>query len=309
MSAADIVVVGACNMDLITYAPKLPLPGETIYGNKYTVGFGGKGANQCVAAAKLGSWTALVARVGNDQNGREYIENLKQSSMTTDYVYTTCNSDTGIATILVGENGVNSIVIVPGANLLLSIDDITNLKHVIANAKVLLCQCEIDMKTNYHTLKLAKASDVTTIFNLAPAVEFDKEMLKYCDIFCVNETEASYVTKKTVKDISSAKAVSKQILEMGCKSCVITLGGDGCIYFNKSEMFEVPLTNSVSAVDTTGAGDCFLGALAYFIAHFPNLGMQEMLHRANTIASNSITKKGTQISFPSKADLPKTLFQ
>ncbi|CAH3197373.1 unnamed protein product, partial [Porites evermanni] len=152
----DVVVVGSCMTDLVSYVPRLPKAGETIHGTKFSMGFGGKGANQCVMAARLGAKTAMVAKVGNDSFGERYIENFKQNGVNTDHVSVTSEASTGVAPIAVNANGENSIVIVSGANDILSEDDVRNAKSVILSSSVCVCQLEIKPEVTHYTLSIAK---------------------------------------------------------------------------------------------------------------------------------------------------------
>lgn len=308
---AEIVVVGSCITDETVYVPRLPLPGETIEGSKYQTGYGGKGGNQCVAAAKLGAKTAMVSKVGNDFNGKSYIENLKQLDVNIDHLTTTDEACTGIALILVSDDGMNSIGMVTGANMLLSTTDVDRAIDIIRSAKVVMCQMEINSDVTTHALKMAKEAGVVTIFNLAPAVECDLERFcKYTEIFCCNETEATALTGLPVIDINSAKVATLKILQYGCQKCVLTLGKQGCVYaeVESKKVVHIP-TTKVKAVDTTGAGDSFLGTLAYFICHFESLTFEEKLSRACAVAAITVCGEGTQKSYPRVHNLPNEILR
>jgi len=218
----EVVVVGSCNMDLIAYAPRLPKVGETIHGNKFVTGFGGKGANQCVASSKLGAITAMVGKLGQDDYGKSYMQNFQECGVLTDYVTYTHDACTGVAPITVGEDGNNCIVIIPGANMLLSKKDIDSSSGLFDNAKVLVCQLEISTDTTLYALKEAKKNGVITIFNPAPAPEDElpSEFYYNTDVFCPNETEASLITGVSVQDVDSAKEAAHILVEKGCK-CVM----------------------------------------------------------------------------------------
>nr|CAB3265463.1 ribokinase-like [Phallusia mammillata] len=309
--AADILVTGSCNMDLITYAPRLPLPGETIHGTRYVTGFGGKGSNQCVAAAKLGAKASMIAKVGNDAYGKEYIENFKALGIDTGHVTMTEDACTGVAPIVVGADGTNSIIIVPGANLHLTESDIDAASSLFQSAKVMLCQLEISPESTLCALRKAKGAGVFTIFNPAPAPqkELDPDFYKNSDIVCPNETEASTITGLEVTDVESAKVAVPHLLKMGCGIAIITLGKDGCVFASKER--EEPCWvkgEKVNAVDTTGAGDAFAGALAFFFAKFPHLPLEEKLRRSCYVASDSVCREGTQKSYPYRRDLPEEIF-
>nr|XP_055109165.1 ribokinase isoform X8 [Symphalangus syndactylus] len=244
---AAVVVVGSCMTDLVSLTSRLPKTGETIHGHKFFIGFGGKGANQCVQAARLGATTSMVCKVGKDSFGSDYIENLKQNDISTEFTYQTKDAATGTASIIVNNEGQNIIVIVAGANLLLNTEDLRVAANVISRAKVMVCQLEITPATSLEALTMARRSGVKTLFNPAPAIaDLDPWFYTLSDVFCCNESE--------------------------------------------------------------GAGDSFVGALAFYLAYYPNLSLEDMLKRSNFIAAVSVQAAGTQSSYPYKKDLPLTLF-
>ncbi|XP_047602359.1 ribokinase isoform X3 [Lutra lutra] len=244
---AAVVVVGSCMTDLVSLTSRLPKTGETIHGHKFFIGFGGKGANQCVQAARLGAKTSMVCKVGKDSFGNDYIENLKQNDISTEFAYQTQDAATGTASIIVNNEGQNIIVIVAGANLLLNTEDLKKAARTISRAKVMICQLEITPETSLEALMMAHSNGVKTLFNPAPAVaDLDPRFYTLSDVFCCNETE--------------------------------------------------------------GAGDSFVGALAFYLAYYPNLPLEEMLKRSNSIAAVSVQSAGTQSSYPYKKDLPLDLF-
>ncbi|XP_069811378.1 ribokinase-like isoform X2 [Dendropsophus ebraccatus] len=306
----QVVVVGSCMTDLVSLTPRLPKAGETIHGSKFFIGFGGKGANQCIQASRLGACTAMVCKVGDDSFGNNYIENFKKHNVCTDYVYQTGAAATGAASIIVNAEGQNAIVIVAGANLLLNSEDLTKASAAITGARVMVCQLEISPQVSLEALKMAHKSGVRTIFNPAPAIaDLDSSFYTHSDIFCCNESEAEILTGVQVRSPSDAGAAGSVLLARGCHLVLITLGGEGCVIVSK----EVPepkhiATSKVTSVDTTGAGDSFIGALAFFIAHYPQLNIEEMVKRSNHIASVSVQAAGTQTSYPYRKDLPQDIF-
>ncbi|NWR67091.1 RBSK Ribokinase, partial [Bucorvus abyssinicus] len=289
---------------------RLPRAGETILGHKFFVGFGGKGANQCVQSARLGAKTSLICKVGNDSFGNDYIENLKKNGISTAFVGQTADAATGAASIIVDSEGQNVIVIVPGANLLLNSEDLRRASDVIHKAKVLVCQLEITPAVSLEALKMARASGVKTLFNPAPALaDLDPQFYTHSDIFCCNETEAEILTGIPVGSLKDAEKVGRMLLGRGCKLVIVTLGAEGCMMISAEEPIpkHVP-AGKVRAVDTTGAGDSFVGALAFYLAHYPDLAVEEMIRKSNCVASLSVQAQGTQSSFPHKKDLPQDLF-
>ncbi|XP_075719583.1 ribokinase isoform X2 [Rhinoderma darwinii] len=306
----QVVVVGSCMTDLVSLTPRLPSAGETIHGSKFFIGFGGKGANQCIQASRLGARTAMVCKVGDDSFGINYVENFKKNNVCTDFVFQTGAAATGAASIIVNAEGQNAIIIVAGANLLLNPQDLTKASAAISAARVMVCQLEISPKVSLEALKIAHKSGVKTIFNPAPAMaDLAPAFYTYTDVFCCNESEAEILTGVPVRSPSDAGAAGSVLLARGCSLVLVTLGGEGCVIVSKEDPSPKHIaTHKVTAVDTTGAGDSFLGALAFFIAHYPQLSMEEMVKRSNHIASVSVRAAGTQTSYPYRKDLPEEIF-
>ncbi|XP_018411108.1 PREDICTED: ribokinase [Nanorana parkeri] len=306
----EVIVVGSCMTDLVSVTPRLPKAGETIHGSKFFIGFGGKGANQCIQAARLGARTAMVCKVGEDSFGNNYIENFKNNDVCTDFVAQTAAAATGAASIIVNAEGQNAIVIVAGANLLLDSGDLAKASGAIGGAKVVVCQLEISPQMSLEALKMAHNSGVKTIFNPAPAIsDLEDEFFTHSDIFCCNESEAEILTKISVAGPDDAGRAGRALLERGCHLVLVTLGGEGCVIVSKDDPTPKHIaTNTVTAVDTTGAGDSFIGALAFYLAHCPHLSMEEMVKRSNHIASVSVQSAGTQTSYPYRKNLPQDIF-
>lgn len=330
----DVVVVGSCNIDLISYVQRFPTPGETICGTKFTTGCGGKGANQCVMAAKLGARTAMIGCVGDDNFGAMYRDNFETLHVNTEHLHTINDVTTGVAPITVTDDGENSIVIVKGANDHLNLAHLQQAENMIASARIVLCQLEIDFTITLAALKLAKSKGVTTLFNPAPAVKgLSPEYLQNSTILCCNETEAEILTNgnKIKTDDERRKAV-QCLLSKGPQFVVLTLGASGAMIGSNvigggdvssnviggagGEVPEVPHVTHVQVpeeyrvtkvVDTTGAGDCFVGSLAYFLSQRTDLTFEEKVRRAVSIASVSVTKPGTQISYPTADELPESI--
>ncbi|KAK8391337.1 hypothetical protein O3P69_017147 [Scylla paramamosain] len=303
-----VVVVGSCMTDLISYTPRLPQPGETLHGHKFSVGFGGKGANQCVAATRLGANAAMVAMVGDDSFGQNYLENFKNNNVDTSFVRVTKEAATGVAPIVVDDTGENCIIIVAGANLKLTSSNVEQAEDVIKDASVLVCQGEITPAATLTALRLARSHEVKTLMNAAPADPFlDAAIIEHSDIFCVNEIEAEVLTKLKVKTRKDAEQAAESLLKRGCKSVIITLGGDGAVY-STAEGHTHIAAETVTPVDTTGAGDAFVGALAYYLAYHSHLAMAEMLQRSCQVATASVLAPGTQTSYPTREQLPSHLF-
>ncbi|XP_008295290.1 ribokinase [Stegastes partitus] len=308
--AFDVVVVGSCMTDLVSQAPRLPKAGETIHGHKFFIGFGGKGANQCIQAARLGVKTAMVCKVGKDFFGDNYIQNFKDNGVHTDFVGQTSDAATGAASITVNDAGENAIVIVAGANMLLGREELQKALPAISRAKVLVCQLEISPQTSLEALRMARDNKAKTIFNPAPAIpDLDPDFYKVSDVFCCNESEAELLTGSSVTNLEEAHRAGQELLKRGCGSVIITLGPQGSVVLKAQESTSkhVPVP-AVTAVDTTGAGDSFIGALAFYMANYSTMPLEEMARRANQVAAVSVQAVGTQTSYPFRRNLPAELF-
>ncbi|KAB7496577.1 Ribokinase [Armadillidium nasatum] len=321
----SVVVVGSCMIDLISYTEVLPKAGETIFGSSFKIGFGGKGANQCVAASRLGCETALVACVGDDTFGENYLKNLDDDGINKEYVTTVGNVSTGVATIVVDGKGENSIIIVGGSNQKMTINEVLKAESVIKNSKVVVCQGEISEASTKMALLLGRKHEVVTLMNAAPAdSNMDKEIYALSEYFCVNETEilisqmndidvlykqgkAEILTGVKVNSLTEAKRACELLKEEGCLEVIITLGSEGAIYHWKEGFEHIPAPRINNVVDTTGAGDAFVGALSYFLSQSSELSRSEMIKRSCEVASVSIQSKGTQTSFPHRKDVIKFL--
>lgn len=289
-------------MDLIAYAPRLPAPGETLMGTRFQTGYGGKGANQAVAAARLGAAVAMVARVGGDVFGADMLANFAAQGIDVARVLRTEGVSSGVAPIAVDDAGRNAIIVVAGANALLTPADVDAAAPTIRRARVLLCQLEVPLETSLRALTLAREAGVLTILNPAPAPEaLPDAMLRVSDLVCPNESEASAISGIPVTDAASAEAAGRVLVGRGARAAIVTLGAAGCLYVSASETWRAPAP-VVTAVDTTGAGDCFLGSLAFFLARAA--GLRDAAIRAAAVAALSVQRPGTQTSYPYAADLP-----
>jgi len=308
MPAPKICVVGASNIDLISYAPRLPKMGETLPGTRFQMGFGGKGANQAVMAAKLGAEVAMLTKVGEDIFGRDTLKNYETLGFDTRYVLFTDQASTGVAPIWVDEStGNNAIIVVAGANDLLSPTDVLAARSAIASAQIVVCQWECPLETTLAALRIGREAGVMTLFNPAPArAELPPEAYQLSDILSPNESETELLSGRSVATLEEAEAAARILLGRGAGRIVLTLGERGSLLVDQHTVQHVPAPK-VQAVDTTGAGDAFMGSLAYFLA----LGapMLEAMARANQIAAISVQSPGTQSSFPNAADLPPALLQ
>jgi ribokinase len=297
-----VSVVGAANIDLISYVPRLPRVGETLHGSSFQMGYGGKGANQAVMAAKLGAEVTMVCKLGRDVFGEGTLENFRSLGVDTTHVSFTDEAFSGVAPIAVDPDGRNSIIIVTGANDLLSVDDLERARSAIAASDVLICQLELPVETSLAALRIAREEGVRTIFNPAPAREkLPEELYRLSAVLCPNQPETELLT-----GTPAGEAAARELLARGAGSIVLTLGERGCLVVEGETAVELTV-EQVHAVDTTGAGDAFVGALATFLA--AELPLADAADRANAIAARSVQSRGTQTSFPGAADLPAGLLR
>jgi len=303
-----ICVVGSCNVDLAAFAPTLPRIGETIKGTSFKKGFGGKGANQAVAAARIGCAVTMIGKVGNDSDGKMTKENFEKNNVDVKHLFVQEdeNAFSGVALISVDSEGNNSIVIVPGANDFLLPEEIRSCEEAIAASDFLVCQLEIPLEVSIEAMRLAKKHQVKVLFNTAPAMPLPKEAYSLCDILCLNESELEVLTGVNIDSTpDSAVFASRTLLEMGSNVVIVTLGSQGCLLVTKEKVTHVPVPRSSQVLDTTGAGDCFVGSLVYFLSI--GLPLEISLQKANYVASKSVEKRGTQPSFPWKEELTEIL--
>jgi ribokinase len=296
-----VCVVGSANLDLNAYADRLPLPGETLHARRFTTGHGGKGANQAVMAARLGGAVTLVARVGRDLFGRDMVEHFRGEGIDTRHVLPTEGTSTGTAVITVDAAGRNTIVVAPGANGLLTTADVEAARGAIEAARVLVCQQEVPVEVNLAAMRIAASAGVPVIFNPAPAADTPAEAYRLSAVFCPNEHEAALLTGRPVGTPAEAEEAARELLGRGARSVVLTLGERGCLVATSEDLTLLPAP-AVEAVDTTGAGDAFIGSLAFFLARGD--GLHAAARLANHVAAISVRFPGTQTSFPRAADLP-----
>ena len=301
-----ICVVGSSMIDLISKVPRLPKLGETLVGHSFHLGYGGKGANQAVMAAKLGARVTMVNKVGRDVFGEGTLGNYREQGIDTTHVMFDKSRFSGVAPIFVDDNAQNFIVIVPGANLGLLPADVQKARQVILEADILICQLEIPMETTLEAFRIAKSGNVRTILNPAPAAPIPDELLKLTDICAPNETETELLTGEPVGKLDEAEAAARKLLSRGPGTVILTLGERGALLVDKNNVENIPAIK-VDAVDPTGAGDAFVGSLAAFLGE--GLSMQNAIRRANAVAALSVTRIGTQVSFPKRAEADDFLKQ
>jgi ribokinase len=265
-----IVVVGSSNMDLVAKAPKIPVVGETLTGSDFFMVPGGKGANQAVAAAKLGAEVVFVAKLGKDVFASKSLENFKSVNINIKHIEQLDGVPSGIAIIAVDDNGQNIIIVVPGANGKLMPADVDKAESDIANAAIVVCQLEVPIETVEQAARIANENNVPFILDPAPARELSDELLSMVDIIKPNETEAEILTGIKVTDQASAAKAADALLAKGVETVIITLGEKGLMFATKDGK-EMIANNKVEAVDSTAAGDAFTGSLAYGLANGESL--------------------------------------
>jgi ribokinase len=296
----DIVVVGSNMIDLLAKIPHLPKIGETIVGDHFHLGFGGKGANQAVMARMLGAKVGMVTKVGDDVFGKMTIENFKKSGIASEFIFTADKTSNGVAPILVEPSGKNMIVVVPGANLQLNAREVKSAAEWIKRAKIIISQLEVLDEPIIEAFSIAKNSGVTTILNPAPARKLPKDLVSLTNILVPNETEAELLTGVEVSGQKGAEKAANILLAQGVGHVILTLGEDGAYLFDHENNIHFQALK-VNAVDSTGAGDAFIGCLAFYLAKGNDL--ISSIRFANIGAALSVTKIGTQISFPSLAEI------
>lgn len=307
MSRPKICVVGSANIDMNSYVDRFPAPGETIHGRRFTTGYGGKGANQAVMAARLGGQVSFVGKVGNDIFGQDMLTNFNSAAIDATHVSVTEEAASGVAVITIDASGMNNIIVIPGANWLLTTDDVLAARAAITAADVLVCQLEIPAAANLAAMRLAREQAKLIVFNPAPVSEpVAPEFFALCDVACPNEHEARLLTGRTVTNFDDAEAAARAILALGAPNVIITLGERGSLLVNADQVLPVPAP-AVKAVDSTGAGDAFVGSLAYFLG--AGWQLPAAIRRASQIAAISVQSPGTQTSYPYARDLPAAIFE
>jgi ribokinase len=289
-----IAVVGSANIDLTTFADRFPKPGETIFGQRFDLGFGGKGANQAIAARLCGAEVFMVARVGSDLFGPATIENFKKLGIETSHVKQIDGLSSGVAPIFVEPDGQNRILVVKGANDALNPADVDAAADMLKAVDCIVLQFEIPLATVYYTVAFARKHGIRCILNPAPGQPVDMRELTGLDYFVPNESEAETITGIAAGNVGDAKRCAEKLVEDGIRRVIITLGSKGSLLAGRGLSEHVPAF-PVKSIDSTGAGDAFIGSFAVFLAE--GVPEQEAVRRANLYAGLSTTGVGTQKSF------------
>ena len=286
-----IVVIGSCNTDMVVKAGRLPVPGETVLGGTFYMNPGGKGANQAIAAARLGAEVTLISKIGYDLFGLQALEIYRSEKINTEFIFTDQKSPSGVALISVDSYGENSIIVAPGASRSLSTEDIDKAKSKLEEADIILMQLEVPIETVEYAATIAKSYGKKVILNPAPASVLSNSFLSCVHTILPNRIEAEMLSGIKVIDEESAWRAAKAIGEKGIENVVITLGKDGAYVKEKEEYTMIP-AKEVETIDTTGAGDVFCGAFSVYLSE--NHTLTESVEFANAAAALAVTRMGAQ---------------
>ena len=295
-----IVVIGSMNTDMVITSERIPLPGETVLGGKFMMNSGGKGANQAVAAARLGGNVYFIARAGNDVFGHKAIAQYREDGINTDHIFCDNELPSGVALILVDAKGENCISVASGANAALSPENIDDARNLISECSIVLMQLETPIDTVEHAAKIAHGYGKTVILNPAPACRLPEGLLKNVDIIIPNETEAGLLAGIEVNNSDDARRAADIISGLGVNIVIITLGSHGAL-IKEGDRYEIVAARRVKAVDTTAAGDTFCGAFA--VALSEGKCVREAVDFATRCAAVTVTRPGAQLSIPRRAEV------
>ena len=293
----QVTVVGSFMYDLVATVPRRPKTGETLVGNTFGMFLGGKGANQAIAASRAGSKVTMVGRLGNDFFGKQFLEKFSREGINTDFVTQDDENGTGVAMPLIDASGDNSIVIIPQANMALTVENINQAQSTIADADVLVMQCEVPMDANQRAAEIAKQNDTLVILNPAPAQLIPEQILKLADIIIPNEIETETLTGLPTKTENEVLVAGRNLLSKGVETVILTLGDRGSLLLNEDGEKLIPAFD-VSVVDTTAAGDSFCGVLAASLANGISINLSVEI--ANAAGALAVTKLGAEQSLPQR---------
>lgn len=291
----NILVIGSSNTDMVVKTSRFPQPGETIIGGEFFSFPGGKGANQAVAAARLGGNVTFLCKTGNDIFGSQAAEGFRRENINTDFIRTDAAAASGVALITVNEQGENQIVVASGANATLTAAEMEDAHPAFEAAGLILLQLETPVETVEAAIMKGAAMGKRAILNPAPAQELPPHIYRLLFLITPNETEAALLTGIPVNDEPSAEAAARKLLDMGVQHVIITMGAQGALFKSPEEQFLVP-AQKVVAVDTTAAGDVFNGALTVALAE--GRGWRQAIEFAGRAAAVSVTRMGAQASAP-----------
>ena len=291
----DVFVVGSINQDFVLSVERRPEPGETVTEAQLSKGNGGKGANQAAAAALLGAGVTFLGRVGDDGFGEPLVEALADKGVDTGLIEASPGWSTGTAFITLTPDGENAITVAPGANRSLTTDDVDEASDAIGGARVLVAQMEVPLEVVLRAVEVAARQGTRALVNLAPMREVPRKLLAKLDPLVVNEHEAAFLLGEKVEGVEGALSAAPELLELGPKSAVITLGKEGAVFSDGDSTSHVP-SPEVEVVDTTGAGDAFVGALASRLAR--DASLEDAVAYAARAGAAAVTKEGAQGALP-----------
>jgi len=297
---SDIVVIGSLNMDLVIRTPRAPEAGETVRGYGFQTIPGGKGANQAAAVGRLGGAVSMVGRVGDDQFGERLVASLGRQRVDTGHVTTDATAPTGVAVITVEDTGENRIIVWPGANGQVCTQDIDEVADLLAKAEVIILQFEIPLEVVDYAIEKATEHPVKVILNPAPVTRVSDEFLSRVDCLVPNETETRILTGIEAVDLTTAGRAGKDLLSRGVHDVVITLGDKGALWMTEGATTHIPAIK-VKAIDTTAAGDAFVGGLA--VGMVRGLAMQDAVRYGSCAGALTVMKLGAQTSLPSAEEV------
>lgn len=300
----DIVVIGSLNMDMVVRTNRSPDAGETLIGQAFALSPGGKGANQAVAAARLGAEVSMIGRVGKDTFGSEMLEIIRNEGIHIEHISVSEHQATGVASIIIEEDGENRIIVVPGANIELTVQDIQALEAVISQTKIIVLQLEMDLAMSEQAIAIAHRKGIPVILNPAPARVLKDEMLAQVSYLTPNETEAGILSGMTVDSAETAEQAARILLQKGVQNVIVTLGSKGALIVNAEGAKAVP-GFPVKAVDTVAAGDSFNGALAQQLVLGKTL--EEAVSFANAVGALAVGKEGAIPSLPQLSEVEQFL--
>ncbi|MBT2727204.1 ribokinase [Bacillus sp. ISL-75] len=293
----DIAVIGSNMVDLISYIDKMPKEGETLEAPDFKIGCGGKGANQAVAAAKMGSKVMMITKVGDDLFADNTIKNLEKYGIDTEFTNKVPATSSGVAPIFVDSESKNRILIIKGANQHLLPEDVDRAAEKLKKCSLIILQLEIQLETIYRAIEFGNEHGIPVILNPAPASkDLDFSYVCKCDFFIPNESELEILTGMPVETEEQIKAAASTLIARGVKDVIVTMGSRGVMWVTKGEVHIVD-SHKVAAIDTTGAGDAFIGCFAHYFVQ--NGDILHAIKMATAFAGLSVTKRGTQVSYPS----------
>ncbi|MCF8240330.1 MAG: ribokinase [Melioribacteraceae bacterium] len=295
MNTDGVLVVGSVNMDMVVSTNRFPKPGETIFGSDFKMFPGGKGANQATACSRLGAKTLFLGKLGNDDFAKSLGKSMSENGIDPKYLIHSDDVHTGMAMITVNEEGENEIVVVSGANMSITPGEIERTKHAFGEVKIVVTQFEVPYDVVKKTAEITKEFGHVFILNPAPAAKIKNDLYELIDFITPNENELQSLTGIKVNSKETAELAARELISLGVKNVIVTMGSAGSLFVN-SKTSKIFTTDKVHAIDTTGAGDTFNGALAFSLAN--GYDIDKAIKIANKAASIAITKMGAQSSMP-----------